>query len=51
MRLVLTIPALNEEATIGQVVRFIPRMVDGFDGDKVLVTSDGSTDGTVEEAG
>lgn len=48
--LVVTIPALNEEETIGSVVRSIPREMDGIASVKVLVISDGSTDRTEEVA-
>ncbi|MBO8183471.1 MAG: glycosyltransferase family 2 protein [Archaeoglobus sp.] len=44
------IPAYNEENTIGDVIREIPREVEGFDDVKVLVVNDGSTDNTVEVA-
>lgn len=50
MKLVVMIPALNEEETVGAVVRSIPRQVDGISEVEVLVCSDGSTDRTVEEA-
>jgi glycosyltransferase involved in cell wall biosynthesis len=49
-KLVVMIPAYNEEKTIGSVIREIPRKVDGFDKVEVLVVNDGSTDNTVEEA-
>ena len=44
--LVVTIPALNEEETIGDVIRSIPRAMDGITNVKILVISDGSTDET-----
>jgi glycosyltransferase involved in cell wall biosynthesis len=47
MKLIVTIPALNEEATIAEVIREIPRTIDGVDSVEVLVLDDGSTDGTV----
>ena len=50
MKLVVTIPALNEEATIGSVIRAIPRQIAGIDEVEVLVVADGCTDGTVREA-
>ncbi len=50
MKLVVTIPALNEEESVGEVVRSIPRKLDGFDEVAVLLVDDGSTDNTVEEA-
>lgn len=48
MKLVVMIPAYNEEETIGSVIREIPR--DCCEQVEVLVINDGSTDNTVEEA-
>lgn len=48
MKLVVMIPAYNEEETIGSVIREIPR--DCCDQVEVLLINDGSTDNTVEEA-
>ena len=50
MKLIVTIPALNEAATIGGVIREIPRTIEGIDTVEVLVLDDGSRDDTVEEA-
>ena len=50
MKLIVTIPALNEAATIGGVIREIPRAIDGVDDVEVLVVDDGSTDATVAVA-
>lgn len=50
MKLIVQIPCLNEEQTIGQVVSEIPRSVPGFSEVRVLIIDDGSTDGTVEAA-
>src|SRR4051812_30281279 len=50
MKLVVTIPALNEEKTIAQVVRGVPRDVPGIDEVEVIVVNDGSTDNTPIEA-
>ncbi|HXH21050.1 MAG TPA: glycosyltransferase family 2 protein [Dehalococcoidia bacterium] len=50
MKLIVTIPALNEEATIGDVIREVPRTIEGVDRIEVLVLDDGSTDGTVAAA-
>lgn len=46
MKLCVTIPALNEEKTIAQVVRGVPRNLPGLDEVEVLVVNDGSTDRT-----
>jgi len=50
MKLVVTIPALNEEKTIGQVVRGVPRDIPGITQTEVIVVNDGSTDDTATEA-
>lgn len=44
------VPAYNEEATIGRVIREIPRALDGISEVEVLVCDDGSEDGTVAAA-
>jgi len=49
-RLFVQICALNEEQTIGQVIRAIPRAIPGLQSVSVIVVNDGSTDRTVEEA-
>ena len=49
-KLVITIPAYNEEATIEQVIREIPKKIKGIDKIQVLVIDDGSTDRTAEKA-
>jgi glycosyltransferase involved in cell wall biosynthesis len=48
MKLIVQIPAYNEEATIADVVRGIPRSISGIDRVEVLVINDGSADRTVE---
>lgn len=50
MKLVVTIPALNEAATIGKVVGEIPRRIPGVDVVEVIVMNDGSTDETAQIA-
>ncbi len=47
MKLVIQIPAWNEEATLGQVLAELPTRVEGFDHVEVVVVDDGSTDDTV----
>ncbi len=48
--LVVIIPAYNEEENIGDVIREVPREIDGVDRTFVLVIDDGSRDRTVELA-
>ena len=50
MKLVVFIPAFNEEKTIDKVILEIPRKISGFDEIEVLVINDGSKDKTVEVA-
>lgn len=50
MKLIVQIPAFNEEATIAAVICDVPRSVPGFDRVEVLVIDDGSRDRTVVEA-
>jgi glycosyltransferase involved in cell wall biosynthesis len=49
-KLVVFLPAHNEEANIGDVIRRIPRQIAPDWSVEVLVVSDGSSDRTVEEA-
>src|SRR3954469_7921533 len=50
MKLVVTIPAQNEEKTIAQVISGVPRNIPGIDETEVIVVNDGSTDRTGEIA-
>ena len=50
MKLIVTIPAYNEEANIGHVVREIPRAIAGIRQVEVLVLDDGSGDRTASVA-
>jgi len=50
MKLIVQIPAFNEEATIAQALRDIPKKLDGFTSIETLVIDDGSNDKTVEAA-
>lgn len=49
-KLVVIIPALNEERTVGDVVRAIPRQFDHVSETQVIVVDDGSSDATAEVA-
>ncbi len=50
MKLIVQIPAFNEEATIASVVCGVPRSIPGVDRVEVLIINDGSTDRTTEMA-
>ncbi len=50
MKLIINIPAHNEEKTIGKVIKTIPRQIFGIKTIKVLVIDDGSVDNTRREA-
>jgi glycosyltransferase involved in cell wall biosynthesis len=50
MKLVIQIPAYNEEATIAKALGALPRSVPGFASVETLVIDDGSTDATSERA-
>ncbi|PIS42873.1 MAG: glycosyl transferase [Candidatus Kerfeldbacteria bacterium CG08_land_8_20_14_0_20_40_16] len=50
MKLIVTIPAYNEEQNIADVIKEIPRSIEGISEVKVLVLDDGSTDQTVQKA-
>ncbi|MEW6407217.1 MAG: glycosyltransferase family 2 protein [Patescibacteria group bacterium] len=50
MKLIIIIPAYNEEQTIAQVIREISRQISGCDKVEILVLDDGSTDNTVNVA-
>ncbi len=50
MKLIVQIPAFNEEATIAQALRDLPKKLDGFTAIETLVIDDGSMDKTVEVA-
>jgi glycosyltransferase involved in cell wall biosynthesis len=50
MKLIVQIPCFNEESTLLQTVKDIPRYIDGIDEIEVLIIDDGSTDKTVEVA-
>ena len=50
MKLVVQIPCLNEEGTLAETLRDIPREIEGVDTVEILVIDDGCTDRTVEVA-
>ena len=49
-RLAVVIPALNEEATVGEVVAAVPRQIPGVGTVDVIVVDDGSRDRTQQRA-
>ncbi len=49
-KLIIQIPCLNEEATLGAAIADIPRDIAGIDVVEILVIDDGSTDRTVDVA-
>lgn len=50
MKLIIIIPAYNEEKTIGRVIKNIPRNISGVGRIEILVVDDGSSDRTAREA-
>jgi glycosyltransferase involved in cell wall biosynthesis len=50
MKVVVQVPCLDEEATLGAVLSSIPRHIDGVDEIAVVVVDDGSTDRTAQIA-
>ena len=50
MKLVVQIPCLNEEDTLGEVIASIPKKIPGFDSVEIVVIDDGSTDNTIDVA-
>ena len=50
MKLIVQIPAYNEESTIAQTLRDIPKKIEGISSIETLVIDDGSSDNTVEVA-
>ena len=50
MKLLVQIPAWNEEASLPDTLAALPRSLPGFSDVSILVVDDGSTDGTAEAA-
>jgi len=50
MKLIIQIPAFNEEATIAQALRDLPKKIEGVTSVETVVIDDGSTDKTAEAA-
>ena len=50
MKLIVQIPCLDEEQTLPQTVRDIPREIEGISSVEILIIDDGSTDRTAEVA-
>jgi glycosyltransferase involved in cell wall biosynthesis len=50
MKLIVQIPAYNEELTIAQTLRDIPKKIDGISQIETLVIDDGSSDNTADAA-
>lgn len=50
MKLIVTIPAYNEEENIAKVIKEIPRSMEGISEVKILVLDDGSCDQTIQKA-
>ena len=50
MKLIIQIPCLNEELTLPETLKDLPKSLNGIDNIEILVINDGSTDRTVEVA-
>ena len=50
MKLIIQIPCLNEEQTLPETLKDLPKSLSGIDNIEILVIDDGSTDQTVEVA-
>jgi len=50
MKFIVQIPCYNEEQTLLETVKDIPRKIDGVDQVEILIIDDGSTDKTIEVA-
>jgi len=50
MKLIIYMPALNEQEGIARVIKDLPKEISGVDEIKILVVDDGSTDDTAKIA-
>ncbi len=50
MKLIIQIPCLNEEKTLAETIKDLPKTLKGVDEIQTLIIDDGSTDKTVELA-
>ena len=50
MKLFIQIPCFNEEKTLPEVLRDLPKQIDGIDEIEIMIVDDGSSDRTVEVA-
>lgn len=50
MKLIIQIPCFNEELTLPQTIKDLPREIDGIDEIEYLIINDGSTDNTISVA-
>ena len=50
MKLFIQIPCYNEEKTLPEVIRDLPKRIDGIDEIEIMIVDDGSTDKTIEVA-
>ena len=48
MKLFIQIPCFNEEKTLPEVIRDLPKQIDGIDEIEIMIVDDGSSDRTVE---
>ena len=50
MKLIIQIPCFNEESTLPETIKDLPRKIEGIDEIEFLIIDDGSTDRTIEVA-